>query len=95
MIHQNAGVCSSPIGVSVETPKPPRLCTRLAHGMTRGVKHFGLAVAAAGIITPLATGASYLAQLGGLIPEITRVSTFAMTHGTRPRIRRLPTIYFT
>lgn len=54
-----------------ETTKSPGLCARLAYGTANCVKRFGLGVAAAGIITPLTNGVSYLAQVGGLIPEPT------------------------
>ena len=46
----------------------------MAYGTANCVKRFGLGVAAAGIITPLTAGVSYLAQVGGLIPELTRES---------------------
>lgn len=61
------------------TPKPQGLCTRLAYGTANCVKRFGLGVAAAGIITPLTTGTYYLAQLGGLLPEVTRENTIRGT----------------
>lgn len=55
-----------------ETKKSPGLCTRLAYGIANRVKGFGLGVAAAGIITPVSTGVTYLSQMAGLIPEMTR-----------------------
>lgn len=59
------------VSVGLNQGKPLSLCSRMAYDIVSCTKKFGLGVAAAGIITPLANGVSSLAQMGGLIPKIT------------------------
>lgn len=65
--------------IQLNQDKPSSLCSRMAYGVVNCAKKFGLGVAAAGIITPLTTGTAYLAQLSGLIPEVTRESNIIGT----------------
>jgi len=71
------------IAIQLETPselnnkvdqskKPAGLCTRFAYGVANRIKGFSLGVAAAGVITPLTSGTTYLGQKIGLIPEFTK-----------------------
>jgi|GEM_PF-6874779 membrane protease YdiL (CAAX protease family) len=68
---QSETVGTTPVQVQPNQDEPSGFCSRMAYGVVNCVKNFGLGVAAAGIITPLTRGTSYLAQLGGLLPEIT------------------------
>ncbi len=57
-----------------EQGEPQGLCSRLAYGTANCSKRFAHGIAAAGVLTPISTTISYLAQITGLIPELTQES---------------------
>jgi membrane protease YdiL (CAAX protease family) len=70
---------------------PTGLCTRLAYGIANCVKRFGFGVAAAGIIAPVQTSVSHVAQVVGLVPSITRESTI---RGTITKLKNIGFVKF-